>query len=221
MRRRAAAIVVSLSMLAFAGVATPLHAQTPPQREDTLSRHASFMSGASFGDGETALALSAGLGWTLSPRIGFEFELAYARKLDFTFDVCPSPRVCVRGGQLPVIGRTVSLVPHLVLDLRPHARVRPYVQAGVGMGHVRQRYWDPPLASASAGVTPLEYTRSKLALAVSAGGGIAVSISRRFAIGADIRSLTILDDEPSLDRYITPAGALQTVRVGSRVTWRF
>lgn len=198
---------------------TPLHAQT--QNEPT--RRASFMAGASLGDGEPALALSAGLGWTLSPRIAFEFELAYARKLDFTLDLCPAPRVCVRGGRLPVTGRTVSLVPQLVFDLRPHARVRPYLQAGLGAGHLRQRYFDPPLgtAGASPGTTSLEYTRSNLTLALAAGGGVAVSLSRRFTIGADIRSLTIIDDKSPPDRFITPSGALHTVRIGSRVSCRF
>jgi opacity protein-like surface antigen len=215
---RSAAILMGLSTLALAMVPTPLRAQTP----DAPSRRASFMAGASLGDGETAPALSAGLGWQLSPRVGIEFELAYARKLDFTLDLCPAPLVCVRGGRLPVTGRTVSLVPHVVIDLRPDARIRPYVLAGVGVGHVRQRYFDPPLGSGgSAGGTPLEYTRSNATVAFSAGGGIDVSIARRLAIGADVRALIIVDETASPDRFITPSGALHTVRVGSRVSYRF
>jgi opacity protein-like surface antigen len=212
MPRRA---VIALVGLALALLQAPLHAQT----NDSLTRRASFMAGASLGDGETALALSAGLEWKLSPRVGIDFELAYARKLDFALDLCPAPLVCVRGGRLPVTGRTVSLVPHLAIDLRPDARIRPYVQAGVGIGHLRQRYFDPPLGS--VGATPLEYTRSRLALALSAGGGVAVTLSRRLAVGADVRALTIADENTPVDRFITPYGALHTVRIGSRVSWAF
>ena len=142
-----------LCVLAFA---TTLHAQSldPPARE------ASFTAGASFGDGETALALSAGLAFGLTPRIGLGFELAYARKLDFTFDLCPAPRVCVLGGQFPVTGRTVSLVPYVAIDLSPASwRLRTYVQAGIGVGHLRQRYFIGP--PPTAGDPGLEFTRSK------------------------------------------------------------
>ena len=62
-------------------------------------RQASFAAGTSFGDGGSALALTAGMGFRFSQRFGMDIELAYARKLDFTFELCPAPLVCVRGGQ--------------------------------------------------------------------------------------------------------------------------
>lgn len=185
-------------------------------------RRASFMAGASFGDGETALALSAGLGFPLSPRLGVEFELAYARKLDFALDLCPAPRVCVLGGLLPVTGRTVSLVPHLVIELLPVSRrLRAYAQAGVGAGHVRQRYFVGPRPFTSGSAEPVEFTRSNLTLAFSFGGGATVHISRRLAVGADVRSLHLRDEEAKADRFIMPSGTLSTLRVGSRVSWQF
>jgi hypothetical protein len=217
MFRRPLAVSMTVVSLVSLAIATPLRAQG---REEPDWR-ASFTAGASFGDGETALALSAALGLELSPRLGLEFELAYGRKLDFTLDICPAPLVCVLGGQLPVTGRTVSLVPHLVIELLPATRrVRAYAQAGVGAGHVRQRYFfGPPLTSSFA--EPVEFTRSNVAVAFSFGGGATVQISRRFALGVDMRSLHLFDDEAKIDRFIMPSGVLSTLRIGSRVSWHF
>jgi hypothetical protein len=179
-----------------------------------------FTAGASLGDGDPALALSAGLGVRLSRRLGLEFELAYARALDFTLDLCPAPLVCVLGGRFPVTGRTVSLVPYLVVELLPpSSRWRVHVLAGVGAGHVRQRYLlDPPFTGA---VTPVEFTRSSLTAAFSFGGGATARIAPRLSFGVDVRSLHLRDDDARPERFITPAGTLSTLRVGSRVSWRF
>lgn len=207
--------LVLISVMGLA-MAPPLSAQSTQEP----NRRASGTVGASFGDGETALASSAALAFRLSPRIGLEFELAHARKLDFTFDLCPAPRVCARGGQLPVTGRTVSLVPHLVVELLPAShRLRAYAQAGVGPGHVRQRYFTGPPAESLA--QPTELTRSKVVAVLSFGAGVSVRIARRFEVGADIRSLHALDEEADADRFITPSGVLSTLRVGSRASWRF
>jgi hypothetical protein len=211
-------IAVSIPVVSFVAlaIAAPLGAQS---REP--GRRASFAAGASFGDGETAPALSAGLTFALSRRVGLEFELAYARKLDFTLDLCPAPLQCVLGGQLPVTGRTVSLVPHLLIELFPaSSRLSVYAQAGVGGGHVRQRYFlGPPLVSSFA--EPVEFTRSKIVVAFSFGGGVAVQLSRRLAVGADVRSLHLLDEQAKAGRFIMPSGALSTLRVGSRISWQF
>lgn len=181
-------------------------------------RAASFTAGASLGDGETALALSAGIDLRLSHRVGLAIEADYARSLDFTFDLCPPPLVCVRGGQFPVTGRTVSLVPHLVFELLPSARrVRAYAQAGVGAGHVRQRYF----LDAVPGPEAVEFTRSSTALALSIGGGVSMKVSRRLDVGIDVRSLHLLDNDAEAERFITPAGAPDTLRVGARIRWRF
>lgn len=197
-------------------LAQPLAAQG---REKTDTR-ASFAAGASFGDGGTALALSAGLRFGFSTRVGLEVEAAYARKLDFTIDLCPAPRICVLGGRLPVTGRTVSLAPHLTLELLPpSSAIRAYVGAGVGAGHVRQRYFSS--VSAGIGNERVEFTRSSLTFALSFGGGAMVQVSRRLAIGADVRSLHLLDEPANLERFIAPSGALRTLRVGSRVSWQF
>jgi opacity protein-like surface antigen len=210
-------------MMTLAATA-PLHAQSPDRPDDggpELGKRASFMSGASFGDGDTALALSAGLGFAFSPRWGLDFEIAYARKLDFVLDVCPSPLVCIWGGQIPVTGRTVSLVPHLVFELLPASgRFRVYAQAGAGAGHVRQRYFfGPPFVQ--TGAEPTEFTRSRAIAAASFGGGAAVRLTRRLAVGADVRSLHLFDEEATLDRFIMPSGRLGTLRIGSRVSWEF
>lgn len=208
-------------MLACVAAVAILFLVSPPlcaQGREGRGTEAFFTTGASVGDGQTALALSTGLRFILSSRVGAEVEIAHARQLDFTLDVCPAPRVCVVGGQIPVTGRTLSLVPHLVLQLVPASRrVQAYVQAGVGAGHVRQRYFfGPPLSSDLA-----ERTRSNLTPALSFGGGAKVRISRRIAVGADVRSLHLRDDRPTPERFITPAGTLSTLRVGSRVSWRF
>lgn len=214
---RPIAVSISVVSLVSLAIAPPLRAQG---REEP-SRRASFTAGASLGDGETALALSAGLGFRLSARLGLEFELAYARNLDFTLDLCPAPLVCVVGGQLPVTGRIVSLVPHLLIELLPVSRrFHAYAQAGVGAGHVRQRYvFGPPFTRSFA--EPVESTRSNPVAAFSFGGGVTVQISRRLAMGADVRSLHLFDEEAKLDRFIMPSGALSTLRVGSRICWRF
>lgn len=214
---RPIAVRMAVVLLVLLGIAAPLRAQP---REDP-GRSASFTAGASVGDGQTALALSAGLRFQLLPRLGLELELAYGRKLDFTLDLCPAPLVCVFGGQLPVTGRTVSLVPHLVIELLPTSRrLHAYAQAGVGAGHVRQRYFfGSPLTSGFA--EPVELTRSNVALALSFGGGTTAQISRRLAVGADVRSLHLLDEEADADRFIMPSGALSTLRFGSRVSWQF
>jgi opacity protein-like surface antigen len=200
--------------LLFAAVILP----AAPAPLGAEGRQASFTAGTSFGDGGSALALTAGMGFRFSQRIGMDIELAYARKLDFTLELCPAPLVCVRGGQLPVTGRTVALIPHAVVDLFPSSRrSRVYVLAGIGAGHVRQRYFDGPPFPGER----LESTRSSLTVALSFGGGAEVRISRRLAVGADIRYLQLLDKEATLERFIAPAGALRAMRAGARVSWRF
>jgi hypothetical protein len=208
-------IIARMAVASFVwfGLVAPLGAQAG----QAAGRHASFSAGASFGDGEAALALSATVGFPLFSRLGVEFELAYARQLEFTLDLCPAPRVCVIGGQFPVTGRTVSLVPHLVLELLPASRrLRAYVQAGIGAGHIRQRYFLYPALP-----TSVEFTRSSSTIALAFGGGATVQIARRLDLGADVRSLQLLDQAASVDRFITPSGTLNTLRIGSRVSWRF
>jgi opacity protein-like surface antigen len=213
---RPVVVTVAFVSLVMLSIAPPAQAQTRHE----AGRRATFTAGASLGDGETALATSLGLGFRLSALVGLEFELAHARKLDFTLDLCPPPAVCVRGGQLPVTGRTLSLVPHVTIDLLPGShRLRAYALAGVGAGHVRQRYFDPLLISSDA--KPVEFTRSNVTVAVSFGGGVAVQISRRVAVGLDLRSLHVLDEKASTQRFIMPSGALDTLRIGSRVSWAF
>ena len=205
-------VATCVLLMVLAGA--PLHAQSGDESRKHAAR-ASFTTGASFGDGETALGLAAALGFSVGDRLGLEFELAHARKLDFTIDLCPPPRVCVIGGQLPVTGRTVTLVPHLVLELLLRSsRLRAYAQAGIGAGHVRQRY---PFTFGP----PVEFTRSNLTAALSAGGGLAFRIVPHLTVGADVRSLHVLDDEANPDQFITPSGVLSTIRVGCRVSWEF
>ena len=214
MKRLMGRIVVCLTV-AWAGTAT---VRAQDRREPR--RNASFTVGASFGDGNTALASTIALGTAWLSRVGFDVELSHARKLDFAIDLCPPPRVCVIGGQLPVTGRTVSLVPHLTVQLMPaSARVRFYTLAGLGLGHIRQRYFLVPSSVPDADRP--EFTRSKLTPAVSFGAGAAFDITRRFAAGVDLRSLHLEDDEGEEARFITPAGWISTVRVGARIVWRF
>jgi hypothetical protein len=217
---RSSIITSILNVTVVSAVSLMLGRPLGAQSREEPGTHAFLTAGASFGDGETALALSTGLRFGFSSRVGLEVEAAYARKLDFTLDLCPAPRVCVLGGQLPVTGRTVSLIPHLALELLPPSRaIRAYVEAGVGAGHVRQRYFSS--VSAGSGAERVELTRSSLTLALSFGGGATVQVSRRLAIGADVRSLHLLDEAANLARFITPSGALSTLRVGSRVSWQF
>lgn len=208
------AVAVAIVSLA---VAAPLLGQS--RQED--GQRASFTAGGSFGDGDTALALSAGMAFRLARRIWIDVELAYARKLDFTLDLCPPPRLCVLGGHVPVTGRTLSLVPHLVVDMLPESRrLGAYLQVGVGAGHVRQRYFSglPFTGPLSERV---ELTRSSLTVAVSFGGGATAQLSRRLAVGIDVRSLHLRDDPASVERFIVPSATLSTLRVGARVSWRF
>lgn len=205
---------VACLIVALAGTAT-VRAQ---ERRD-LRRHASFTIGASFGDGNTALASTIALGAAWFSRVGVDAELSHARKLDFAIDLCPPPRVCVIGGQMPVTGRTVSLVPHLTVQLLPaSARVQVYTLAGLGLGHIRQRYF---LVPSAPGADRPEFTRSKLTPAVSFGAGVTFDVTRRFAAGVDLRSLHLEDDEGEDARFISPAGWISTVRVGARIVWRF
>lgn len=206
-------IVVCLTV-ALAGTAT---VRAQDSREP--GRNASFTLGASFGDGNTALASTIALGITWLSRVGVDVELSHARKLDFAIDLCPPPRVCVIGGQLPVTGRTVSLVPHLTVQLMPAStRLQLYALAGVGLGHIRQRYY---LVPAFVDVDRPEFTRSQLTPAVSFGAGATFDLTRRFAAGVDLRSLHLEDDEAEEARFVTPAGWISTVRVGGRLLWRF
>jgi hypothetical protein len=207
----AAVAIVSLA------VAPPLLGQSRQE----YGQMASFTAGGSLGDGDPALALSAGLAFRLAPRIWMDVELAHARKLDFTLDLCPPPRLCVLGGQVPVTGRTVPLVPQLVVDVLPESRrLRAYVQFGVGAGHVRQRYFSG-LPFTDELSERVELTRSSLTIAVSFGGGATVQLARRLGVGIDVRSLHLRDDPASVERFIVPSGTLSTLRVGSRVSWRF
>ncbi len=196
-------------------------AGTLSAQNNQLSREGAFTAGASFGDGKTAAAFTAGLGFRFTHRIGILAELAHARKLDFTIDLCPPPRLCVIGGQFPVTGRTLALVPHVTFDLFPESSaMRGFVAAGIGMGHVRQRYVIGPSFFAADRV---ELTRSKLTAALSLGGGVMVDIgaNRRLAVGADVRVQQLFDDEGEDARFITPAGTLATWRAGARAAWKF
>ena len=187
---------------------------------------ASGTVGGSFGDGGVTPSFGAALSYWPIRHVGIEFELAYSRNLEFVFDLCPPPLVCVLGGQFPVKGRSLSLIPHLVIESRPWGKVRPYVLAGVGIAHLRQRYTvvGPGVGSghvAETLVVPVEFTRSKRAFALSVGGGVDVRISRRMGLGVDVRSRHLFDEEPRLERFIVPAGTLSTVRVGSHLSWVF
>jgi hypothetical protein len=194
-------------------------ARVEAQGVDEPERRASFTAGASAGDGETALALSAALGFRIAPRTSLEFEIAYARKLDFELDLCPAPLVCIVGGTVPVTGRTVSIVPHIVFELAPPgSRARVYVQAGAGIGHVRQRYFTAPIET---GRPSVEMTRSSRVVAVSVGGGASMRVTRQLALGVDVRVLSLLDEESPPERFIQPSGTLRTVRLGARASWTF
>jgi hypothetical protein len=211
---------IGLSVVAAALLSLTFAPALRAQSRDDRVRQASFTAGASFGDGEAAPALSTGMRFGLSERVGLEIEFAHTRTLDFTLDLCPAPLVCVRGGKLPVTGRTISLIPHVVIQLLPVSRrIRAYALAGAGAGHVRQRYFTtPPTDRGEGGV---ELTRSSLTLAISFGGGASVPVSRRFAVGVDVRSLHLFDNEATIGQFITPAGTLSTLRVGSRVSYEF
>jgi opacity protein-like surface antigen len=60
-----------------------------------------------------------------------------------------------------------------------------------------------------------------LVAALAYGGGLDANLSRHLTVGADVRWLHLFDDEAGVDRFITPAGTLSAVRVGSRLSWRF
>jgi opacity protein-like surface antigen len=184
------------------------------QGTDPSRGRASGTAGWSLGDGGTAPSFGLALGYWPTRRVGVEFELAYAKNLEFTIDRCPPPLVCILGGQLPVKGRTLSLIPQLVVEPTAWERFHPYVLAGVGFAHLRQRY------TVNAAVAS-EFTRSKKALALSVGAGVDVRVTRRLRLGLDIRSRQLFDEEPELNRYIVPAGTLSTVRIGSHATWKF
>jgi opacity protein-like surface antigen len=184
------------------------------QGDNGLQGRASGTAGWSTGDGGTVPSFGLALSYWPTRRVGVEFELAYSKNLDFTIDLCPPPLVCVLGGELPAKGRTLSLIPHLVVEPTAWERFHPYALVGVGFGHLRQRY----MVNAGG---PSEFTRSKKALALSVGAGFDVQVSRRLGLGVDIRSRQLFDEEPDLDRYLVPAGTLSTVRVGSHATWRF
>jgi opacity protein-like surface antigen len=216
--------VVLMSLFVIA-VALPLGAQTVP---GTRLR-ATGGAGVSLGDGSPSLALDAALSYDLTRLFAVEFDLMYARNLAFTLDLCPPPLVCILGGHMPVKGRTVALLASARLASPVWRRVRVYALAGAGAAHVRQRHASAPQAggattgSAPAGqvVVPIELTRSNLAPAFSGGGGVQVDLSPRCVIGVDVRSLHVRDEEATPARFIVPAGTLDTLRVGARVSWRF
>jgi hypothetical protein len=200
------------------------------QRADVRERRASGTAGVSLGDGESALALAAALRYEIAGPFHMEAQLAYARNLDFTLDLCPRPHVCVIGGTIPVTGRTVSLLADLVADLPSWGSLRPHLVAGGGVAHLRQRYVVPPEITRVAGdleqvvgvpVERIERTRSKLAPALVVGLGADVPLSHRLAVGMDVHLLSIFDDAPTPERFIMPAATLTTVRLESRVSWRF
>lgn len=187
---------------------------------------ASGSAGVSLGDGGVAPSFGAALSYWPTRHVGVEFELAYSKNLEFAIDLCPAPLVCVLGGQFPVKGRSLSLIPHLVFESRPWRKFRPYVLAGVGIAHLRQRYTvvGPEIVGGQVVETllvPVEFTRSKRAFALSVGGGVDVRISHRLGLGVDIRSRHLFDEESRLERFIVPAGMLSTVRVGSHASWVF
>ena len=73
---------------------------------------------------------------------------------------------------------------------------------------MRQRYFiGPPLASSLP--EPVEFTRLHVVPAFSFGGGATVQVWRGLALGADVRSLHLLDDEAKPDRFIMPSGMLR------------
>jgi hypothetical protein len=205
-------ILVLAILLAMVAMPRRLFAQSGPKPERF---EVSFAIGASLGDGGTALASTLELDVPVSSRFAVGVEAAHARSLDFALDLCPPPLVCIRGGRLPVTGRTVALIPHVKFEVLPRSRVRLSLQGGVGGGHVRQRWVD-------AAFTPgIEFTRSSLTAALSLGATTTVDVSNRVTVGVDIRSLQVFDEHSPDSRFIQPSGTLRTVRVAARTGWRF
>jgi hypothetical protein len=41
------------------------------------------------------------------------------------------------------------------------------------------------------------------------------------ALGVDVRSRHLFDEDPRLERFIVPSGTLSTIRVGLHTSWMF
>jgi opacity protein-like surface antigen len=217
------ATLVSLALIAAAHAAEA-------HGTNEIRRDASAIVGASLGDGDTAATVSASLGFSFAHHFGVDFELSYAGHLEFMLDLCPAPGNCPVSEHTPVTGRTVSLVPHFVLDLASSSsRVHPYAIAGVGVTHLRQWYvLSPAVDRVDLGVPGVEIDtrsterkRSKLAPTLAFGGGMSVRLSRNVALGADVRLMALFDEAPDGEQNMLALGTIATIRAGSRITLRF
>ena len=197
-------------VLAIVGVfSAPAHAQQG-------ARVSGFYAGA-IGEGQTNVEAGGSVGYRLTPRFGFDFEvLAFP-----DFEISDSGEG----------GRGAAFLTNFTTEFPgPAAWLTPYIQGGGGVANLkfdstfeyedrdgrrlpvpnRGRRGAFPIVPDDMRVVRLDGQRSQTSLALSVGGGIDFSIWRGLAIGPNITFMKLFGTQD-----------LDLTRIGVRTTYRF
>lgn len=184
--------------------------------------------GGSFGDGETAVATSAGAGIRLTRHLGLDVELFHVAGLDLTEDrffalrlTFAPPLDIEREG-----GLTVFLTKFNV-DFPVGARLIPFVAGGGGIGRLSEEISfgngrrDAIASREQLGqlfgdrrpliFPPPDINFSETGLVLTLEGGLDLLLWKGFAIGGDARWIRLLADR----------GTFDFAQITSRVSYRF
>ena len=169
-------------LLCSAGEGEDVSCSAPkePAAQEGRRRLAVSLGPALSPDGD-AIGWSFHGGYALTPRISLQAEIGYAL-LDFgEFPACPPDLICaaIVGGTNTLTGDVVQVHGHLVFNLAPSGRARPYVFGGGGYSSVRRE-----LRHQTFNTLTIETTAGP---GISFGAGVDFPIGGRWALGAEGR----------------------------------
>ena len=180
------------------------------------ARISGFYSGA-IGEGETNIGTGGSVGYRLTPRFGFDFEVL----------ALPDLEIDDRGD-----GRGIAFLTNFVTEFpSPAAWLTPYIQGGGGVANLRfgstfefedrdgrriglpfrgRRGGPAPVITDDMRLVRVSDGRSETNLALTIGGGVDFSVWRGLAVGPNITFMKFFGGQ---DTDLT--------RIGAKMSYRF
>ena len=196
--------------------------------------------GASMGDGNTSVAAGGAIGYRFTRNVGFEVEVSYTPSLEFDgwgtsypvgmpgFQPGHVISTLIGANGLPIGAAEQTLYP--TISERTSGTMLtflasfvgeiptgvswlcPYVQVGAGSATVTEKYGVGNLMGETGMAGPMGHIElSQTSLAITAGGGVDFPIWKALAVGVDARYIHVARE----------GRALNTVRAGARISYRF
>jgi hypothetical protein len=182
---------------------------TPVRAQDSGARVSGFFAGA-FAHDQTNIETGGAIGYRLTPRIGFDFEVLTLPDLSFEDNDSS--------------GHAVAFLSKFVTELPTAGRwLVPYIEGGGGVANLSQPISFPSgllqrspdgrreAANSRAGVERIQARRSDTALALTVGGGVDFQLWRGFAIGPTLSYRRLFGNLEDQD----------FTRIGARASYRF